>query len=100
MSFAELTICEREHSKADVRRVRIYAPNVLDLASMQSSIDEIELNPRAGLILEDEKGLVVGWLLPGEKLNEIELNRLHATKAHLISLTRPGEVRLPGNRAA
>lgn len=100
MSFAELTLCEREQPGVGTRRVRIFAPNVLDLESMRSSIDEIELNGRAGLVLEDTNGIVVGWLMPGEKLNELELSRLHAAKGYLIKLVRRDDLQMPAIRAA
>ncbi len=100
MSFAELTLCEQGSVAGSARRVRIYAPNVFDLESMNSSIDEIELNGCAGMILEDGRGMVVGWLLPGEKLNELELSRLRATRAHLIALNRQSESHLVRTRAA
>jgi hypothetical protein len=88
MSFADLTFSDHSSAPAIGRRVRVFAPNTLDLNQFALSIDEIELDPSTAMIFEDEKGIVVGWMWPGERLNDIELARLKATRAYVVGLSR------------
>lgn len=84
-TFADLMVCDS--GSPTCRRVRVYAPNTIDLSDTLSTVDTIESGPATGIVFEDDKGQAVGWMLPGETLPDASLlSRRHVIRAHVIEL--------------
>ena len=87
--YVELVLNPSKPGVGESRHVRIFAPNTLELDALKMKIDEIALSPTAGLVFEDENGTAIGWMMPGERMAESDINEMHASRAHVIRLAPP-----------
>lgn len=86
VAYADLIVSATGRQAAESRRVRIYCPTVLNLEDYGTSITQIEAGPLAAVVFENAEGTAVGYLLPGDRLCDDEVDDLVGLKAHLIHL--------------